>query len=518
MQKDLVIWWLKKDFRLHDNPALTEALASSDNVLALYIVEPSELSAPETSEFHVAAWIQACAALRTELQGYGADLLVIHGNAVETLNQIFSITPFTTLFSHEEIGVQRTYSRDLDVAGWCLRNDIDWVELPQTGVFRALHNRDHRARLWNEWMFCGPLAKPASELLTHLKIPPPLRHLELNDFSLENFGYSLSSRQQRQRQNVSEQDAAETLSDFLEDRSLSYRGGISSPNTASTAGSRLSVHLAWGTITARTVFATSQQRLQTLKSSTHTDANRFQRSIKLFEARLHWRDHFMQRLESEPAMELTPLNAAYEKLPTTDDNTLLQTWVNGETGFPLVDACIRSAHTTGFLNFRMRSMITSVACHAMRLDWRDIMWPMAQWWADYEPGIHLSQIQMQAGVAGINTLRAYNPAKQIIDQDPKTHFIKHWIPELRKYSPEEIVAHQEQPLDEYISPVVDWKESTKAMKADYFALRQQPETRALAQKVFVKHGSRRFPVRKKTTSKNKTKNKQNDTKQLQLPI
>ncbi len=514
------IWWLKKDFRLHDNPALTAALASDGHVLALFVVEPSALAAPETSAFHVAAWIEAANALRSTLQQAGGELLIVHGEVIETLSAILSITTFSQLTSHEEIGSERTFTRDKEVAKWCRENQITWKEQRQTAVFRALKNRNQRTQLWNEWMGTRPLDRPPTTALARLIIPASINHLGIPQFTLEQLGFTLDARQQRSKQRVTETDAEETLTDFLERRSFGYHGGISSPNSAAKAGSRLSVHLAWGTITGRRVYFALLERMHDLKQSDDPNAVRFRRSLSNFNARLHWRDHFMQRLESEPNMDVLPLNLAYEALETSDDPLMLQAWVDGKTGFPLVDACIRSAQTTGFLNFRMRSMITSVACHAMRLDWRDIMWPMAQWWADYEPGIHVSQIQMQAGVVGINTLRTYNPAKQILDQDPKTHFIKHWIPELRQYTPEDIAAHQDCPLPGYIEPVVNWKESSAAMRANFYNIRSQPETKALAQEVFKKHGSRKRPTQRKTINKatKKKTSKKQDTNQLELPI
>ena len=71
----------------------------------------------------------------------------------------------------------------------------------------------------------------------------------------------------------------------------------------------------------------------------------------------------------------------------------------------------------------MRAMIASFAMHTLHLSWKTINAPMARLYTDYEAGIHLSQLQMQAGVVGINTLRVYSPTKQIIDHDHLKKFI-----------------------------------------------------------------------------------------------
>lgn len=489
-----VVWWLKKDFRLSDNPALTDAMSTGRPVMAVFILEPTSLRAPETSSFHVSAWIEAARHLRKRLREIGGDLLIVHDEAVSAFHAIRGAFHFGVLVSHEEVGNLRTFRRDKEVARWCQASGVEWREHRQTGVFRRLIDRDARARLWDEWMSSGPLPEPPREDLKRIvRVPSDLRSLgESRPFSAA-YGHSLTNAQARHRQHVHADAAEEILKSFLDERSLGYGAGISSPNTAFTSGSRLSVHLAWGTITGREVHARVKSKMLWWKESDDRDAGKFRRSLSAFLARLNWRDHFMQRLETEPEMELRSLNAAYDQLPCNPSGKALDAWTKGETGFPLVDACIRCVQTCGFLNFRMRSMITSVACHAIRLNWQDIQWPMARWWADYEPGIHLSQLQMQAGVVGINTLRTYNPAKQIADHDPNAKFIKRWVPELKAVSPEQIIAHQDEPTSQYIRPIVNWRESTAAMRADYYAIRRLPETKALATKVLEQHGSRKRP-------------------------
>lgn len=105
-----------------------------------------------------------------------------------------------------------------------------------------------------------------------------------------------------------------------------------------------------------------------------------------------------------------------------------------------MDASIRGLRLSGYLPFRMRAMIVSFAVHVLRLWWRDILYPMAQWMADYVPGIHLSQLQMQAALTGINTIRVYDPTKQLTDHDRDARFVRAMVAELRHRDPAEIRA------------------------------------------------------------------------------
>ena len=462
---DHAIYWLKRDFRLEDNPALTAALANHATVTPLYIVEETFLAAPETSAFHVWAVTGAWQDITRHISRAGGATATIRGEVVDTLDRLYERQPFGTLYSHEEIGVDRTYQRDIAVQAWCDERGVTWQQLRQTGVFRRLTDRDQRAKLWKAFTFDRILPVPSPDDLRRLTVPEPWRDLTLpaEACTPESLGHPLTEAQREHVQPVSETAANATLYDFLYERGIAYRGGISSPLSAMIAGSRLSVHLAWGTLTGRRVYQATQARKEELKQSDAPDAGKWRSSLTSFLSRLHWRDHFVQRLETEPQTEFEPLNPAYNELEYDNRPDYLEAWEQGRTGFPMVDACIRCMQVTGFINFRMRAMLTSVGCHTLHLDWRLLDHPMAQMYTDYEPGIHLSQLQMQASVVGINTIRMYSPNKQIRDQDPEAIFIHRWVPELRPYTAKEIIAHKDAPLGDYPAPLVDWWAASRDM-------------------------------------------------------
>ncbi len=501
------LWLVKRDFRLADNAALIDA-AQHESLLVVLILEPSVLSANDASVFHLSAQLKAASALKTDLRSRGSDLFFAISEAPSLCNHLFAEIGFSAIYSHQETGNALSYDRDKSLARWCMDNDVLWIEKTQNGVVRGPHKRMDRAKILAERLLQSPpLAAPA-------KLPPcpPTARLEangtllsscLNINSLPPVLHNISRPERFDEdslQALGEQAAQLDLHQFLNDRGLHYTSGISSPNRAFTQGSRLSAHLAWGTLTLRQIFHARAARIHELGNARDHTSAQWRKSLNAFQSRLYWHDHFVQRFESASFMEFDALNPAYRHLKYPDDGEARQRWLDAATGIPLVDACLRCVQTCGFLNFRMRAMLVSVACYGLGIHWRDIQYPLARWFYDYEPGIHFSQVQMQAGVIGINTIRVYNPHKQLLEQDGDCHFVKQWIPELRDFTAEEICAYQTRPLGRYPAPPAGFETTARMMKDQIFAVRKSDIGKKASAEILEKYGSRRTPQRQRLRS------------------
>jgi deoxyribodipyrimidine photo-lyase len=176
----------------------------------------------------------------------------------------------------------------------------------------------------------------------------------------------------------------------------------------------------------------------------------------------------------------------------------------------MVDACVAMLRDTGWLNFRMRAMLVSVAAYPLWLHWQPVGQWLARQFLDYEPGIHWSQLQMQSGTTGINTTRVYNPIKQAQDHDPTGVFVRRWCPALRHVPdswllepwrmPESVQAacgvrvSADAPAgapDTWPMPLVDLEMATRAAKDRLHSLRRTPDVRAGKAAIVEKHASRK---------------------------
>lgn len=504
------LWWVKRDFRLTDNAALCDALTHCETVIALFIIEPDLCAAPETSYFHFHAWQHASDHLSKKLSALGGQLIIRIGDAEDVLETLRDAYHFDALFSHQETGSALTFKRDRCVQGWADKHQLPWFESHQNGVIRGLVNRDKRQLVIRERLFETSLLSAPSYLVSWQHIPITDTWPSYDSVS----GRAPDKRiEASQLQSVTEASAQQTLQAFLYDRGVRYSGGISSPNTAFTAGSRLSTHLAWGTISLRQVFKALDLRNRELACQPSAQNAQWRKSLNAFQARLHWHDHFMQRLESAPDMEFEAINPAYRHIHYGDCEPVLQAWMSGHTGLPLIDACIRCLAATGFLNFRMRAMLVTTGCFGLAQSWQALQYPLARLFLDYEPGIHYSQVQMQAGVVGINTLRVYSPHKQLIDHDPDARFVKRWIPELASFDADAICDYESRSLGDYPLPIVDIKSTAKVIKDQVYAVRQSAQGRSAASTMLRLHGSR-----KRTTGRKKPKIKNPGAPDAQLTL
>lgn len=491
------IVWFKRDLRAHDHAPLYRATQSGAPVVPVYIVEPELWAQPTSSSRHWHFINDCLTELSLTLEKLGQPLIIRVGDAATVLRTLASETRATTIWAHEETGDLWTYNRDLLVHQMCRDQGLTFVECPANGVIRRLRNRDDWSVLRNQRMAEPVIPKPTrlrgvSGCLSH---PLPAKDDPM-------FGDLLPPEQRGGRC-----AAVSDLRSFFDHRAKGYLRNISSPLMSERSCSRLSAHLAWGSLSVREV-AQALKRRQSLRSP--LEKARFGRNLSAFGSRLAWRCHFVQKLEDQPEIETRCMHPAFEGLREGDhDEARFMAWASGQTGFPIIDAAMRSLIATGWITFRMRAMLVSFASYQLWLDWRKTAPYLAQLFTDYEPGIHYSQFQMQSGVTGINALRIYNPIKQSHDQDPTGVFIRRWVPELRHMSDAQIHApwlgretlFDEAAAPDYPAPIVDQDVAVQDAKQRISVVRAGPGFRTLSKTVLERHGSRKRSRPKSDRSK-----------------
>jgi deoxyribodipyrimidine photo-lyase len=533
----MVIYWHKRDFRLFDNEALCQAmhLSISENIefiplmgLEKDLIE-SENTSYEFSEFQQFGLLSAMLPLYQNYKYNNIQPILFYDSIIDTLEKINSIEnsrKIKFLISHEEAGTFYTYARDKKVSKYCRENNIKWIQIPHSGIVRNLETRDKWGLQVKNYLDDTILNIPDFKNIKE-KLQDENLNLKLEkEFKIDKKyqEFTLLKNEIVSKYGLkecSEKVGLQTLKSFVEDRASGYRGGISSPNSAITHGSRLSQFLSYGSISMRYVHSNYT------KYTKLSEDKKIRAGLVSAMPRLHWRGHFVQRIESDSTMPWHAINSEFNEIQYINNQEYFEKYKTGMTGEVLIDACMRCLNKTGFINFRMRALLVSYGVFGLDLDWRVFGRYLASKFLDYEPGIHWSQMQMQAGITGINTIRVYSPQKQLIDQDPNCTFVRKWIPELNSVSNEDILNYTNISLAElsegkYIDPIVNFKEASKINKLKTFGVRKV-SSREIAKKVFDMHGSRKLRVKKesketfKKVSKNKKENtKKDDSNEMQL--
>ncbi len=487
--------WFKRDLRLEDHEPLTRA-AKKGPCLCLYVYEPELMASTEFDASHLQFINESLRELDRNLCAKGSRLTYRFGSVVDALDQLHRDHGIEALWSHQETGNGLTFERDKRVASWVKERGIPWHEIPQNGVVRGLRSRDGWSKRRDAFLR-QPLVRPPEHVEPDADVNPGK--------IWDGHELGLDSTVRTGLQSGGERSAGETLQSFLLHRGENYSKEMSSPVTAPTSCSRLSPYLAWGCISMRCVVAALRERQEELRQrkSSGEPVGSWLKSLRAFESRLSWHCHFMQKLEDQPSIEFENMSRVYDGLREDAFNQgFFDAWCAGQTGYPMVDACMRALHQHSWINFRMRAMLVSFASYHLWLHWRPTATFLAQHFLDFEPGIHFSQFQMQSGTTGINTIRIYSPIKQVKDQDPSGTFIRRFVPELDRVPEQYLAEPHKMPLStqskvgcvvgkDYPRPIVDHTVAYRAAREKMYAVRRTDEAKQEASRVLRKHGSRK---------------------------
>jgi len=473
--------WMRRDLRLTDNPALTEALAACERVIPVFIHAPDEES-PWQPGGASRWWLHhSLTALDKALSALGSRLIIAEGESLTTLCELVRTTGASRCLWNR-LYDPATVERDTKIKQ-ALR--ADGVRCDSFNAAMMLEPWQVKTgagqpyRVFSPyWRRCVP---QLADIGAPLAVPSALPAVDddIRSLPIDALGLLPSipwDQGLRETWQPGEAGAAERLNRFIQGPITDYGEGREYPAQPGT--SALSPHLHWGEIGPRQILHAIRQ---------HGLDNNADAALYVHE--LGWRDFSYQMLYHFPHTPLTPLDPKFADFPWRDDpdGRLLRAWRRGRTGIPIVDAGMRELWYKGWMHNRVRMIVSSLLTKNLRLPWQQ----GAGWFwdtlvdADLASNTQGWQWSAGSGADAAPYFRIFNPVRQGERFDPKGVYVRRWCPELARlpdnliHQPWEAKPALLEQLEfrlgrDYPAPVVDLKQSRADALAAFERLKQSP--------------------------------------------
>ncbi|MEM9171099.1 MAG: deoxyribodipyrimidine photo-lyase [Pseudomonadota bacterium] len=474
MNQTTAIVWFRRDLRLADHPALSDALARFDRVVCLYVYCPTDAwPIGGASRW----WLHhSLAALAQSLKIIDGELVLLAGNPLAALREVIDASGATAVFWHDlHEPAERARDQDIEQAlgddgieivrhNGLLLNLPGSVRTGSDGVYRVFTPfwKALRARL----DVPKPLPAPLSVPTTAIDLGVTLEALQL----LPRIDWAQGMRETWQPGEAganlrARQFTTAAIDHYDHDRDLPGVDGVS----------MLSPHLHFGEISVRTVWHLTLAR---------PDSD----GVRIYQTELGWREFAHEILAEYPHTPNAPMNRAFERFPWQPDNEvadLIEAWRHGRTGIPIVDAGMRQLWHTGWMHNRVRMIVASFLVKNIRAHWLH----GARWFWDTLVDANLPantmgwQWSAGSGADAAPYFRIFNPVRQGERFDADGAYVRRWVPEVAglpdKYvhAPWTVPAALRQQLgfipgDQYPEPIVDLSDSRKAALAAFSAMKE----------------------------------------------
>jgi len=417
------IFWFRRDLRLSDNTALSEALKHENDVLPVFIFDKEILVHLENkADKRVDYFHQVLQKLNDELKNHGSSIKTYFEKPLDAFKKITSEFDVETVFFNRDYEPQ-AIKRDDEIRNFLDKKGIKMLDFKDQTVFE----KDEIVKSDGlPYTVYTPYSRKWKEAFKNVKLQNVkirfsgfYKNKSFEILSLKEIGFEKTDVKF-----INPELSKTLISDYGKTRDY--------PGLDSTT--RLGVALRFGTISVRKCAAFASEHNEVWLNE------------------LIWREFFMQILYHFPKVVTHCFKDKYENIPWRNDEQEFKLWCEGKTGYPLVDAGMRQLNETGFMHNRVRMVTASFLTKHLLIDWRWGEAYFAEKLLDYELSSNNGNWQWAAGCGcdAAPYFRIFNPEEQQKKFDKDGKYRSEWLPE--EYSLQPVVEHKkarERALDVY---------------------------------------------------------------------
>ena len=420
MNDEIAIHWFRQDLRISDNPSLNFLSEKYDNIVAVYILD--EVNCDRKMGSASKTWLHhSLLSLNEKLNN---QLLFLKGNPEEVFNNLVDN------YNVKQISWCRCYEP------WIIKRDLN---LKKNLKNKVQINSFNSSLLWEPWEVLKNDGSPYKIFTPfykrgclNSKPPRKPKSQEINFFnhnikSQSIFNLELTSSKFWEKiikyWNIGESFALKLMNEFFSVGIQDYSEGRNYPIRKNV--SRLSPYLHWGQISPHTLWYEVSNIEQEVG----------EKNVEIFKSELGWREFFYNLLYHFPQIQKCNLQTKFDKFPWENNNSFLDAWKKGQTGFPIVDAGMREIVETGYMHNRVRMITGSFLVKNLLIHWNQ----GEEWFwdclfdADYASNSASWQWVAGTGTDSAPYFRIFNPVTQGKKFDPTGEYIRKFIPELRNF-------------------------------------------------------------------------------------
>jgi deoxyribodipyrimidine photo-lyase len=459
MKENIGVVWLRDDFRIARNDALTYASQNHTYVVAVYVFKKKEFLKKREAQLW---WLyKSLLNFREKLKKFNVNLEICEKDSfIDFFDEIKKKKNFSLYWN--KIYEPNFLNFDKKISKILALKKIPFK------IFKGnILNENEEVKKNDNTPFkvFTPFWRTAEKIFLEkgfsknkkLEKKKNLNKFLSKSFELENILPLLKWPDKFNKYwNPSEEEALLNINNFIKNKIENYGTSRDIPGVYGT--SRISPYLAHGQIHVQTIWEQCEKIAKKKEG------------YRKFINELGWREFSHSLINYFPKMLKENLRKEFDAFPWVERKDHLKAWKKGVTGYPIVDAGMRELYETGWMHNRVRMITASFLVKHLRIHWKEGEKYFRNCLLDFNEANNVAGWQWVSG-SGADAapyFRIFNPILQGERFDKKGEYVKKWIPELSHVSEQYIHKpwEMEEKVKDYPGPIVDHQEAReKALKA-----------------------------------------------------